>query len=95
LIAEAVQLPLPTIAGQPYAISDEYLSNYRGTLDFYATDGECGPVIEKLSSNQTVGNDFACFDANPTGNHEWLVRVTINVTGSLGSSTFCPGVTCE
>lgn len=92
--ARSIALPTPMTAGEPYALSFGYLSAGDGTLEYYATDSECGPILEKLSSEDMANRDTICTDTTPSGNYTHLVMLWRETSASLDDATFCPNVTC-
>lgn len=95
LSARSIELPTAMTAGQPYAISFGYLLGGSGTLEYYATDGECGPVLEKLSSEAMNQRKLICTDTSPAGDYTHLVMLWRDIGGaSLDDATFCANTSC-
>ena len=93
--AQSIQPPTAMTAGEPYAISNAYITPFDGTLEYYATDGECGKALEKICSEQVTLSELVCTDTSPTANHEYLVRLWVDATGPQSDAVFCPNVMCN
>ncbi len=91
----------PMKAGQPYSLSVSVASSrYYGTIEFWGSNAECGPGLEKLYS-APVDTKVYCADVLPTNDYTYALLVERLMVDSgapasehSGNMLACPSGRC-